>query len=69
MSTMDSPPAWTDSDGILSMPADFPIFSALTASSASSRRIGRCSSSGICGQSNPHQSHSCKGLSSILSTR
>ena len=39
MSIMASPPAWTDSAGMLSMPADFPIFSALTAASTSSRRI------------------------------
>ena len=40
MSIMASPPAWTNSAGMLSMPADFPIFSALTAASTSSRRIG-----------------------------
>ena len=40
MSIMVSPPAWTYSAGMLSMPADFPIFSALTAASTSSRRIG-----------------------------
>ena len=39
-SIMASPPAWTNSAGMLSMPADFPIFSALTAASTSSRRIG-----------------------------
>ena len=39
MSIMASPPAWTNSAGMLSMPADFPIFSALTAASTSSRRI------------------------------
>ena len=50
MSVMASP-AWTNSAGILSMPADFPILSALTAASTSSRRIGWCSSSGIWGQS------------------
>ena len=37
MSIMASPPAWTNSAGMLSTPADFPIFSALT--STSSRRI------------------------------
>ena len=37
MSIMASPPAWTNSAGMLSTPADFPIFSALT--SISSRRI------------------------------
>ena len=51
MSIMGSPPAWTYSTGMLSTPADFPVFSALTAASISSRRIGRCSSSGIYGQS------------------
>ena len=40
MSIMASPPAWTNSAGILSMLADFPNFSALTAASTSSRRIG-----------------------------
>ena len=40
MSIMASPPAWTNSAGMLSTPADFPIFSALTAASTSSRRIG-----------------------------
>ena len=51
MSIMASPPTWTNSAGMLSTPAVFPIFSALTAASTSSRRIGWCSSSGICGQS------------------
>ena len=37
---MASPPAWTNSTGMLSTPADFPIFSVLTAVSISSRRIG-----------------------------
>ena len=40
MSIMASPPAWTNSAGILSTPADFPIFRALTSVSNSSRRIG-----------------------------
>ena len=40
MSVMASPPAWTNYAGMLSTPADFPIFSALTAASTSSRRIG-----------------------------
>ena len=40
MSIMASPPAWTKSAGMLSTPADFPICSALTAASTSSRRIG-----------------------------
>ena len=39
VSIMASPPTWTHSAGVLSMPADFPIFSALTAASTSSRRI------------------------------
>ena len=38
MSIMTSPPA--NSAGMLSTPADFSIFSALTAASTSSRRIG-----------------------------
>ena len=34
-------PAWTNSAGMLSTPADFfPIFGALTTTSTSSRRIG-----------------------------
>ena len=37
MSIMASPPAWTNSAGMLSTPADFHIFSALTAASTSSR--------------------------------
>ena len=43
LSIMVSPPAWTNSVGILSTTADFPIFSALiaaSASSTSSRKIG-----------------------------
>ena len=40
MSIMASHPAWTNSAGMLSTPGDFPIFSALTAASTSSRRIG-----------------------------
>ena len=39
MSIMASPPAWTNFAGMLSTPADFPIFSALTAVPPSSRRI------------------------------
>ena len=38
MSIMASPPGWANSAGMLSTPADFPIFSALTAGSISSRR-------------------------------
>ena len=51
MSVMAFTPAWTNSAGMFSTPADFPVFSALTTASTSSRRIGRCSASGICGQS------------------
>ena len=40
MSVMASPHAWTNSAGMLSMPADFHIFSALTAASTSSRGMG-----------------------------
>ena len=40
MSIMSSPPAWTNYPGMSSTPADFPISSALTAASTSSRRIG-----------------------------
>ena len=40
MSIMASPPAWTNSASMLSTPADFPIFRALTATSTSSRRAG-----------------------------
>ena len=40
MSIMASPPAWTNSAGMLSMPADFPIFRVLTAASISCRSIG-----------------------------
>ena len=40
ISVMASPPAWTNSADMLSMPADFPIFSALTDASTSSRRKG-----------------------------
>ena len=40
MSMMASPPVWTRYAGMLPAPADFPICSALTAASTSSRRIG-----------------------------
>ena len=40
ISIMASLPAWTNAAGMLSTPADFPVFSALTAASTSSRRIG-----------------------------
>ena len=46
---MASPPALTNSAGIISTPDDFPIFNTLNAASTSSRRIG--SSSGFYGQS------------------
>ena len=36
---MASPPAWTNSVGMVSTPANFPIFSALPVGSTSSRRI------------------------------
>ena len=39
MSIMASLPAWTDSAGMLSTLADFPIFSALIAAPIFSRRI------------------------------
>ena len=51
MSIMVSPPACTNSAGMLSTPTDFPIFSALTAASTYARSIGLWSSSGICEQS------------------
>ena len=35
-----SPPAFTSSPGILSIPADFPFFSDLIAASTSTRRMG-----------------------------
>ena len=38
MSIMAYSPAWTNPAGMLSTPADFPIFSALTAASTSSPR-------------------------------
>ena len=40
VSIMASPPAWTNSAGMSSTPADFPIYRALTTASTSSRRIG-----------------------------
>ena len=39
---MASPPAWTNSAVMLSTPDDLPTFSAFTAASPSSRRMGRC---------------------------
>ena len=41
MSIVASPPAWTNSAGIVYTPADFIIFSALIAASTSSHRIQR----------------------------
>ena len=40
MSIMASPPAWTNSAGMLFTPADVPIFSVLTAASTASRGKG-----------------------------
>ena len=40
MSIMASPPAWTNSAGMLSTPTDCPIFSSLTTAATSSHRIG-----------------------------
>ena len=40
MSIMATPPVWTNAAGMLPTPADFPIFSALTAASTSSCRKG-----------------------------
>ena len=65
MSVMAPPFAWTNSAGMLSTPVDFPIFSALTAASTSSLHLVSVGSQVLMG---PHQSHSCKGLSSTLST-
>ena len=56
---MASPPAWSMSDGMLSTPADFPIFNALTASSSSSRRI----SASVGSQVLLPLPRPCKGLS------
>ena len=61
MSNMASP-AWTNSASMLATPADFPIFSALTAASTTSRRIGWRSSSSICGQSSTIGSPSVSSL-------
>ena len=46
-----SPPAWTSSAGMLSIPADFPLFSSCTAASTSLRRMGWSSSVFVWGQS------------------
>ena len=45
-----SPPAWTSSAGMLSIPADFPFFRDFTAAFTSSRKMGQSSSSVVCGQ-------------------
>ena len=60
---MAFPPAWTNYAGILSIPADFLIFSVFTAATISSRRIGLVSVSNQV-PLGPNQSHSCKVLSS-----
>ena len=65
MSAVASAPAWTNSAGMLSTSADFPIFRALTAASICSRRIElslHLVSVGSQVLLGPHQSHSCKGL-------
>ena len=56
---MASPPTWTNSAGMLSTTADFPIFSVLTAASTSSRRMGDAFQRVYVGSS-------CKGLSSTV---
>ena len=67
---MASPPTCNNSAGMLSTIAEFPIFSALTAVSASPRRMGYAlqrvsvDNQVLLGL---HQSHSYKGLSSTLS--
>ena len=45
------PPAWTSSDGMLSIPADLPFLSDCTAASTSQRRVGCSSSVSVWGQS------------------
>ena len=40
VSMMASTPDWTNSAGVLSTPADFPIFSAMTGASTTFRTIG-----------------------------
>ena len=70
MFIMVSPLAWINSAGMLSTPADFPIFSALTAASTSSHRKGGALHLVSVGSQvllGPHQSHNRKGLSSTLS--
>ena len=57
-----SPPAWTSSAGMLSIPADFPFFSDCTAASASLRRMGLSSSVSVSGQSSTDGSPSVPEL-------
>ena len=70
MSIMASPPAWTNSAGMLSTPADFPS-SALRlllpplVEKDDALHLVSVGSQVLLG---PRQSHSCKGLSSTLST-
>ena len=45
-----SPPAWTSSSGMLSTPADFPVFNNCTAASTSLRRTGWSFSVSVLGQ-------------------
>ena len=45
-----SPPVWTSSAGMLSIPADFPFFSDCTAASTSLRRMGWSSFASVWGQ-------------------
>ena len=45
-----SPPAWTGSAGMLSTPADSPVFNDCTAISTSLRRMGWLSSVSVWGQ-------------------
>ena len=68
MSSMASLTALTNSAGMLSTPVDFPIFSALTAASTSSCDALHLVTVGSQVLLGPTQSHSCKGLSSTLST-
>ena len=59
---MASPPALPNSACMLSAPTDVPIFNAVSADSASSRRTGRGSSCGICWQSSTVDSPSVSYL-------
>ena len=51
-----SPPAWTCSAGMLSIPADFPFFNDCAATSTSLRRMGWSSSVSVWGQSSTDES-------------